>query len=103
MEYMSQEGYDELVAELQHMVNVELPAVRDAIAEARDKGVETDYSRRYHEIAGDEETQAEREGVWRKGNPARYRLQQQYQGQAILRHHRRTVAAPSGRFQQLCR
>ena len=25
------------------------------------------------------------------------------QGQAILRHHRRTVAAPSGRFQQLCR
>lgn len=38
MEYMSQEGYDELVAELQHMVNVELPAVRDAIAEARDKG-----------------------------------------------------------------
>ena len=29
MEYMSQEGYDELVAELQHMVNVELPAVRD--------------------------------------------------------------------------
>ncbi len=38
MEYMSQEGYDELVAELQHMMNVELPAVRDAIAEARDKG-----------------------------------------------------------------
>ncbi len=38
MEYMSHEGYDELVAELQHMVNVELPAVRDAIAEARDKG-----------------------------------------------------------------
>ena len=38
MEYMSQEGYDELVAELQHMVNVELSAVRDAIAEARDKG-----------------------------------------------------------------
>lgn len=38
MEYMSQEGYDELVAELQHMVKVELPAVRDTIAEARDKG-----------------------------------------------------------------
>ena len=32
MEYMSQEGYDELVAELQHMVNVELPAVRDAVS-----------------------------------------------------------------------
>ena len=38
MEYMSQAGYDELVAELQHMVKVELPGVRDAIAEARDKG-----------------------------------------------------------------
>lgn len=38
MEYMSQEGYDELVAELRHMELVELPKVRDAIAEARDKG-----------------------------------------------------------------
>ena len=38
MEYMSQEGYDKLVAELRHMENVELPMVRDAIAEARDKG-----------------------------------------------------------------
>ena len=38
MEYMSQEGYDKRVAELQHMVNVELPQVKDAIAEARDKG-----------------------------------------------------------------
>ncbi len=38
MEYMSQEGYNKLVAELQEMVNVELPRVKDAIAEARDKG-----------------------------------------------------------------
>ena len=38
MEYMSQEGYDKLVAELRHMELVELPQVRDAIAEARDKG-----------------------------------------------------------------
>lgn len=38
MEYMSQEGYDKLVAELQEMVSVELPRVKDAIAEARDKG-----------------------------------------------------------------
>ncbi len=38
MEYMSQEGYDKLVAELHHMETVELPQVRDAIAEARDKG-----------------------------------------------------------------
>ena len=35
---MSQEGYDKLVAELRHMESVELPQVRDAIAEARDKG-----------------------------------------------------------------
>jgi len=38
MEYMSQEGYDKIVAELQHMINVELPQVKDAISEARDKG-----------------------------------------------------------------
>ena len=35
---MSQEGYDKLVAELHQLENVELPQVRDAIAEARDKG-----------------------------------------------------------------
>ncbi|MBP3230349.1 MAG: transcription elongation factor GreA [Prevotella sp.] len=38
MEYMSQEGYDKLVAELHQLESVELPRVRDAIAEARDKG-----------------------------------------------------------------
>ena len=38
MEYMSQEGYDKLVAELRQMESVELPRVREAIAEARDKG-----------------------------------------------------------------
>ena len=38
MEYMSQEGYDKLVAELHQLECVELPLVRDAIAEARDKG-----------------------------------------------------------------
>ena len=35
---MSQEGYDKLMAELRQMESVELPRVRDAIAEARDKG-----------------------------------------------------------------
>ena len=35
---MSQEGYDKLVAEPQELENVEIPKVRDAIAEARDKG-----------------------------------------------------------------
>ena len=38
MEYMSQKGYDKLVAELRQLENVDLPQVRDAIAEARDKG-----------------------------------------------------------------
>ena len=38
MEYMSQEGYDKWVAELKELENVELPRVREAIAEARDKG-----------------------------------------------------------------
>ena len=38
MEYMSQGGYDKLVAELRQLESVELPQVREAIAEARDKG-----------------------------------------------------------------
>ena len=38
VEYMSQEGYDKLVAELRQLESVELPLVREAIAEARDKG-----------------------------------------------------------------
>lgn len=38
MEYMSEEGYNELVAELEQLEKVDLPAARDAIAEARDKG-----------------------------------------------------------------
>ena len=38
MEYMSQEGYDKLVEELRQLETVELPRVRDAISEARDKG-----------------------------------------------------------------
>jgi transcription elongation factor GreA len=38
MEYMSQEGYDKLVAELRHLELVELPRVKQEIAEARDKG-----------------------------------------------------------------
>ena len=38
MEYMSQEGYDKIVAELRQLELEELPQVRDAIAEARDKG-----------------------------------------------------------------
>ena len=38
MAYMSQEGYDNLVAELQRLESIERPAASAAIAEARDKG-----------------------------------------------------------------
>ena len=37
MAYISQKGYDELVAKLQHMESVDRPAASAAIAEARDK------------------------------------------------------------------
>ena len=38
MAYMSQEGYDKLVAELKQLESVERPKASAAIAEARDKG-----------------------------------------------------------------
>ncbi len=38
MAYMSQKGYDKLVAKLQKMESVDRPAASAAIAEARDKG-----------------------------------------------------------------
>ena len=38
MSYMSQEGYDKMIAELQHLESVERPKASAAIAEARDKG-----------------------------------------------------------------
>lgn len=38
MEYMSQGCYDELVAELQELVKVELPKAKDELSEARAKG-----------------------------------------------------------------
>ena len=38
MAYMSEEGYQKLVAELKHLEAVERPKVVAAIAEARDKG-----------------------------------------------------------------
>ncbi|MBQ0049667.1 MAG: transcription elongation factor GreA [Bacteroidales bacterium] len=38
MEYLSKECYDELVAELNDLINVQLPKVKNEIAEARDKG-----------------------------------------------------------------
>ena len=38
MAYMSQEGYDKMVAELQRLEAVERPKASAAIAEARDKG-----------------------------------------------------------------
>lgn len=38
MEYMSQEGYDKLVAELHQLEDVEYPKVKEALVEAREKG-----------------------------------------------------------------
>ena len=38
MEYLSKECYDKLVAELNELINVELPKVKNEISEARDKG-----------------------------------------------------------------
>ncbi len=38
MSYMSQEGYDKLVAELRRLESIERPKASAAIAEARDKG-----------------------------------------------------------------
>ena len=38
MEYMSQEGYDKLVAELHQLESVEYPRVKEALIEAREKG-----------------------------------------------------------------
>ena len=38
MAYMSEDGYNKLVAELKHMEAVERPKIIAAIAEARDKG-----------------------------------------------------------------
>ena len=38
MAYMSQEGYDKLVADLKQLETVERPKASAAIAEARDKG-----------------------------------------------------------------
>ena len=38
MAYMSQEGYDKLVAELKRLETIERPKASAAIAEARDKG-----------------------------------------------------------------
>ena len=38
MAYMSEEGYQQLVKELRHLEAVERPKIKEAIAEARDKG-----------------------------------------------------------------
>lgn len=38
MEYMSQECYDRLVAELENLIKVELPKAKNELSEARDKG-----------------------------------------------------------------
>jgi len=58
MAYMSQEGYDNLVAELQRLEAVERPKASAAIAEARDKGDLSENS----EYDAAKEVQAKLEG-----------------------------------------
>ncbi len=38
MEYLSKEGYDKIVAELDNLIDVEYPRIKDALAEARAQG-----------------------------------------------------------------
>lgn len=38
MEYLSKERYDQIVAELDSLINVEYPRIKDALAEARAQG-----------------------------------------------------------------
>lgn len=38
MEYLSQEGYDKIAAELDNLINVEFPKIKDALSEARAQG-----------------------------------------------------------------
>lgn len=38
MEYLSQERYDELIAEIDHMIKVELPKAQNELSEARSNG-----------------------------------------------------------------
>jgi transcription elongation factor GreA len=38
MEYLSKERYDQIVAELNHLINVEYPRIKDDLSEARAQG-----------------------------------------------------------------
>lgn len=38
MEYLSKEGYDKIVSELDNLINVEYPKIKDALSEARAQG-----------------------------------------------------------------
>lgn len=57
MAYMSQEGYDKLVAQLKQLETVDRPAVSAAIAEARDKGDLSENSE--YETAKDQQAMLE--------------------------------------------
>ena len=58
MAYMTQEGYDKMVAQLRHMESIERPAASAAIAEAADKGDLSENS----EYDAAKENQAKLEG-----------------------------------------
>lgn len=57
MAYMSQEGYDKLVAQLKQLETVDRPAASAAIAEARDKGDLSENSE--YETAKDQQAMLE--------------------------------------------
>lgn len=57
MAYMSQEGYDKLMAQLKQLETVDRPAVSAAIAEARDKGDLSENSE--YETAKDQQAMLE--------------------------------------------
>lgn len=38
MEYLSKEGYDKIASELDNLINVEFPKIKDALSEARAQG-----------------------------------------------------------------
>ena len=64
MAYMSEEGYQKLVAELRYLESVERPKVVAAIAEARDKGdlsenAEYDAAKEAQGLLGNENQSAE--------------------------------------------
>ena len=71
MAYMTQEGYDKMVAQLRHMESIERPAASAAIAEAADKGDLSENS----EYDAAKENQSKT--LWHPREPGKIRLTRQ--------------------------